>query len=51
MDMQARVLAVGFAAVRGNDWSPFVRITTRGATIRLTTLDGPVVECRIRPAD
>ena len=51
MDTQARVLAVASVPARGNDWSPFVRITTRGAAIRFTTLDGTTVDCRIRPAD
>jgi len=51
MDAQARVLAVAAVAVRGSDWSPFVRITTRNTAIRFTTLDGNTVECRIRSAD
>jgi len=51
MDAQARVLAVAFIATRGSDWSPFVRITNRNTTIRVTTLDGQTVECQLRSAD
>jgi uncharacterized protein len=51
MDTQARVFAVASVPARDSDWSPFVRITTRGAAIRFTTLDGTTFECLTRPAD
>jgi uncharacterized membrane protein/uncharacterized protein len=49
LDAQARVLAVAFASPTAADWSPFVRSTTDGTTIRFTALDGTIAECRTRP--
>jgi len=49
LDAQARVLAVAFASPAAADWSPFVRFTADGATVRFTALDGTTAECRMRP--
>jgi len=52
LDAQTRVLAVAFAspaAGDAGDWSPFVRFTTDGTTVRFTALDGTIAECRTHP--
>jgi uncharacterized membrane protein len=49
LDAETRVLSVAFVSPTAADWSPFVRYTTDGATVRLTALDGTVAECRTRP--
>jgi len=49
LDAQTRVLAVAFASPAAGDWSPFVRFTTDGTTVRFTALDGTIAECRTHP--
>jgi uncharacterized protein YecT (DUF1311 family) len=46
MDAEGRVLAVALDAEPRDDWSPYVRFSTAGETIRLFPLDHPAIECR-----
>jgi len=49
MDAEGRVLTVALDAEPRDDWSPFVRFSTEGETIRLSPLDHPAIECRTLP--
>ena len=46
MDAEGRVLAVALDAEPRDDWSPYVRFSTEGETIRFSPLDHPAIECR-----
>jgi uncharacterized protein YecT (DUF1311 family) len=50
MDAEGRVLAVALDAEPRDDWSPFVRFSTEGETIRFSPLDHPAIECRTLPS-
>ena len=50
MDAEGHVLAVALDAEPRDDWSPFVRFSTEGETIRLSPLDHPAIECRTLPS-
>jgi uncharacterized protein YecT (DUF1311 family) len=50
MDGEGRVLAVALDAEPRDDWSPFVRFSTEGETIRFSPLDHPDIECRTTPS-
>jgi len=50
MDAEGHVLAVALDAEPRDDWSPFVRFSTEGETIRFSPLDHPDIECRTTPS-
>jgi len=50
MDAEGHVLAVALDAEPRDDWSPFVRFSTEGETIRFSPLDHPAIECRTTPS-